>query len=78
MLLRPGTHIWLKMCSVRKSSAKRLSACSREKLDEMEHEDRLRKLKWPTLETRRLFLSLVECYKIVFGINELKFDDLSV
>ena len=42
----------------------------------MEYEDRLRKLKWPTLETRRLFLSLVECYKIVFGMNKLNFDDL--
>ena len=43
---------------------------------EMEEEDRLRKLKWPTLETCRLFLSLVECYKIVFGTNKLNFDDL--
>ena len=42
---------------------------------EMENEDRLRKLKWPTLETSRFFLSLVECYKIVFGINKLNFDD---
>ena len=42
----------------------------------MEYEDRLRKLKWPALETRRLFLSLVECYKIVFGMNKLNFDDL--
>ena len=25
---------------------------------------------------RRLYLSLVECYKIVFGINKLNFDDL--
>ena len=33
-----------------------------QKRSEMEYEDRLRKLKWPTLETRRLFLSLVECY----------------
>ena len=47
-----------------------------QKRGEMEYEDRLRKLKWPTLETRRLFLSLVECYKIVFGINKLNFDDL--
>ena len=39
-----------------------------QKRGEMEYEDRLRKLKWPTLETRRLFLSLAECYKIVFGI----------
>ena len=47
-----------------------------QKRNEMEYEDRLRKLKWPTLETRRLFLSLVECYKIVFGMNKLNFDDL--
>ena len=45
-------------------------------LSGMEYEDRLSKLMWPTLETRRLFLSLVECYKIVFGINKLNFDDL--
>ena len=42
----------------------------------MNYEDRLRKLKWPTLETRRLFLSLIECYKIVFDMNKLNFDDL--
>ena len=36
----------------------------------------LRKLKWPTLETRRLFLSLAECYKIVFDMNKLNFDRL--
>ena len=32
-----------------------------QKRGEVEYEDRLQ-LKWPTLETRRLFLSLVECY----------------
>ena len=47
-----------------------------QKRSEMEYEDRLRKLKWPTLETHRLFLSLVECYKIVFVKNKLNFDDL--
>jgi len=31
---------------------------------------------WPTLETHRLFLSLVECYKIVFVINKLNFDNI--
>ena len=36
---------------------------------EMEYEDRLSKLKWPTLETRNLFLSIVECYKIVFSMT---------
>ena len=48
----------------------------RQKRGEMENEDHLRKLKWPTLKTSRLFLSLVECYKIVFGINKPNFDDL--
>ena len=47
-----------------------------QKRGEMEYEDRLRKLKWPTLETRNLFLSIVECYKIVFGMNKLNLDDL--
>ena len=47
-----------------------------QKCGDMEYEDRLRKLKWPTLETRRLFLSLVECYKIVFDMNKLNFDHL--
>ena len=47
-----------------------------QKRGEMDYDDRLRKLKWPTLETRRLYLSLVECYKIVFDMNKLNFDDL--
>ena len=47
-----------------------------QKRGELEYEDRLRKLKWPTLERRRLCLSLVECCKIVFGMNKLNFDDL--
>lgn len=34
----------------------------------------VKKLKWPTLETPRLYLLLVECYKIVFGIKKLNFD----
>ena len=31
--------------------------------------------KWPTLSDRRTFLSLIECYKIVFGFYHLKFED---
>ena len=31
-----------------------------QKRGEIDYDDRLRKLKWPTLETRRLYLSLVE------------------
>ena len=32
-----------------------------QKRGEMEYKDRLRRLRWPTLETRRLFLYSVEC-----------------
>ena len=39
----------------------------------MEYEERIKILNWPTLEKRRHFISLIECYKIVFGLNSLKF-----
>ena len=41
----------------------------------MSYEDRCRLLNWQTLEKRREFLSLVQCYKIVFGIDSLPFSD---
>ena len=40
----------------------------------MSYEDRCRLLNWKTLEKRRE-LSLVQCYKIVFGIDSLPFSD---
>ena len=43
---------------------------------DMEYEDRLKILKWPTLEKRRHYISLVECYKTVFGLNGLNFSDV--
>ena len=42
---------------------------------EMAYEDRCKILKWNSLERRREFLSLVECYKIVFNLNGLNFSD---
>ena len=42
---------------------------------EMAYEDRCKILKWNPLELRREFLSLVECYKIVFKLNGLDFSD---
>lgn len=42
---------------------------------EMSYEDRCKLLKWPTLSDRRTYLSLVECYKIVFGFYHLNFED---
>ena len=41
----------------------------------MEYEDRLNILNWPTLEKRRLYISLVECYKTVVSLNGLNFSD---
>ena len=38
----------------------------KQKRGEMSYEDRCRLLNWQTLEKRREFLSLVQCYKIVF------------
>ena len=45
----------------------------RQKRGEMSYEQRCNLLKWQTLERRREFLSLVECYKVVFGIEHLSF-----
>ena len=39
------------------------------------YEHRCSLLKWQTLKKRREFLSLVQCYKIVFGIDHLSFPD---
>ena len=47
----------------------------RQKRGEMGHEYRCSLLKWQTLEKRREFLSLVQCYKIDFGIDHLSFPD---
>ena len=47
----------------------------RQKRGEMSYGDRCKLLGWPSLSTRRLFLSLVECYKIVFNLSHLKFED---
>ena len=41
----------------------------------MEYEDRLKILNWPTLEKRRHFNSLVECFKTVIGLNGLNFSN---
>jgi hypothetical protein len=43
---------------------------------EMSYEDRCKILKWNTLEKRREFLSLVECYKTVFGLNGISFEEV--
>ena len=45
----------------------------RQKRGQMSYEHRLSLLKWQTLEKRKEFLSLVQCYKIIFGIDDLPF-----
>jgi hypothetical protein len=48
-----------------------------QRLGEMSYEERCKKLGWPDLSARRDYLSLIECYKIVFGITDnLNFGDL--
>jgi hypothetical protein len=39
----------------------------------MPYEERCCLLKWPTLEKRREYLSLVECIKSIHGLNGLVF-----
>ena len=47
----------------------------KQKRGEMSYEDRCRLLNWQTLEKRREFLSLIQYYKIVLGIDSLPFSD---
>ena len=46
-----------------------------QKLREMSYGERCTLLNWNTLQHRREYLSVVECYKTVFGLNGLDFDD---
>ena len=46
-----------------------------QKPQDMPYEERCTLLNWNTLEHRREYLSLVECYKTVFGLNGLNFND---
>ena len=47
----------------------------RQKRGEMSYEHRCSVLKWQTIKKRREFLSLAQCYKVVFGIDHLSFPD---
>ena len=48
----------------------------RQKRGETSYEQHCILLKWQTLERRREFLLLVQCYKLVFGIEHLAFLDV--
>ena len=47
-----------------------------QKRGEMHYDQRCLLLKWDTLEKRRSYLSLVECYKTVFNLNGIIFDEI--
>ena len=47
-----------------------------QKRGEMPYERRCEFLKWDTLEKRREYYSLIECYKTVFGLNGVSFDEV--
>ena len=53
-----------------------LRVALKQRRGEMSYEDRCKILKWNTLEKRREFLSLVECYKTVFGLNGISFEEV--
>jgi len=46
-----------------------------QKRGKMHYEERCAILKWSPLEKRRLYFSLIECYKCVFSLNNLEFQD---
>ena len=41
----------------------------------MSYEERCDMLHWSSLSSRRTYFSLVECYKIVFGLSHLDFEE---
>ena len=55
---------------VQRRFTKRLRGCKA-----LTYTDRLAKLGLPSLELRRLYLDLIYCYKIVFGLTKLNFVD---
>ena len=55
--------------------ASRLALGQRRGDMEYMYEGRLKILTWPTLEKRRHYISLVECYKTVFSLHGLNLSD---
>ena len=47
----------------------------RQKRGDMSYEECCDTLHWPSLSSRRTYSSLVECYKIVFGLSQLDFEE---
>ena len=47
----------------------------RQKRGDMSYEEGCNMLHWPSLSSRRTYFSLVECFKIVFGLSHLDFEE---
>ena len=63
------------ICEIEKVQRRAWRIALGQRRQEMTYEDRCNILKWNSLERRREFLSLVECYKIVLKLNGLNFSD---
>ena len=46
-----------------------------QKRGEMDYEKRCSILKWSPLKNRRLYYSLIECFKCIFSLSNLEFQD---
>nr|XP_058945466.1 uncharacterized protein LOC131773528 [Pocillopora verrucosa] len=68
-------HLAKDIHEIEKIQRRALRIALNRRRQEMEYEERCKILKWNSLEQRRDFLSLVECYKIVFNLNGLNFSD---
>ena len=72
-------HAALSLCQIKdikaleKVQRKASRLALKHKWGEMNHAECCRLLKWQTLEKCRKFLSLVQYYKIVFGLSRLPF-----
>ena len=79
-LVRPILPVWSPyqkkdIESLEKVQRRASRLALKQKREEISYEDRCCLLNWQTLEKRRQFSSLVQCYKIVFGIDGLRFSD---
>ena len=71
-----GALTWVKNIVLLEKVQRRASRLALgQRRGEMSYEDRCEMLRWSQLTDRRLYFSLIECYKLVFGLNSLCFSD---
>ena len=67
-------HLTKDIHEIKKVQRRASKIALHQRRQEMAYEERCKILKWNSLVQRRHFLSLVECYKIVFNLNGLNFE----